>query len=129
MIVAILSLIALLAAADPDDGLAKKMLPIYVKEISEYSLAVEAAPKKELELKKEPVFEWSNPVRSGVQQGVVFLWLRAQRPAAVGCIFSEPEGRLKGRKVIHEFHALDREKLLVSRPADAMNEWKPQAGL
>jgi hypothetical protein len=30
--------------------------------------------------------------------------------------------------LFHEFHALDREKLLVNRP-DALNEWKPQAGL
>jgi hypothetical protein len=30
---------------------------------------------------------------------------------------------------MHEFHALDREKLLVRRPAGALNEWKPQAGL
>jgi hypothetical protein len=124
-----LSLILLLATADPDDGLAKKMLPIYVKEISEYSLAVASAPKKPLELKKEPVFEWSNPVRQGVQQGVLFLWLRDGRPAALGCIFSEPEGRLKGRKVIHEFHALDRDRLLVSRPSGALNEWKPETGL
>jgi hypothetical protein len=98
----ILSLILVLAADDPADSLAKKMLPIYVKEISEYSLAVESAPKKELELKKEPVFEWSNPIRTeGVQQGVVFLWLRDGRPSALGCIFSEPEGMLKGRKVIN----------------------------
>jgi len=125
----ILSLLLALAAADPDTSLAKKMLPIYVKEISEYSMAVESAPKKELELKKEPIFDWSNPVRQGVQQGVVFLWLRDNgRPAVLGCIFSEPEGRLKGRKVVHEFHALDTEKLLVSRPK-ALNEWKPQAGL
>src|SRR5262249_11684160 len=77
---------------------------------------------------KEPVFEWSNPVRSGVQQGVVFLWLRDGRPAALGCIFSQPAPRLKGRRVFHEFHALDRDKLVVSRP-HALNEWKPQAGL
>jgi hypothetical protein len=127
--VSILNLILLLAPADPDDGLAKKMLPIYRKEIAEYSLAVESAPNKQLELRKEPIFDWSNPVRQGVQQGVVFLWLRDGRPAAFGCIFSEPEGRLKGRKVIHEFHALDRDKLLVSRPSGALNEWKPQAGL
>jgi hypothetical protein len=119
----------LVLAADADDGLAKKMLPLYRKEISQYSLAVESAPKKELELRKEPVLEWSNPIRQGVQQGVIFLWLRDGRPAAVGCIFSEPEGRLKGRKVIHEFHALDREKLLVSRPEGALNEWKPEVGL
>jgi hypothetical protein len=127
--VGVLNLILLLAAADPDDGVAKQMLPVDVKEASEYTMAVESAPKQALELKKEPVFEWSNPVRSGVQQGVVFLWLRDSRPAALGSIFSEPEGRLRGRKVIHEFHALDPEKLIVTRPKEALNEWKPEAGL
>jgi hypothetical protein len=124
-----LSLILVLAAADADDGLAKKMLPIYLKEAAEYSLAVESAPGKALERTREPVFEWSNPARLGLQQGVVFLWLRDGRPAALGCIFSHPTPRLPGgRKVVHEFHALDTEKLLVSRP-NALNDWKPQAGL
>jgi hypothetical protein len=117
------------AADDAAEATAKKMLPIYVREAGEYAIAAESAPKAPLDLKKEPVFEWSNPVRSGNQQGVVFLWLRDGRPAAMGCIFSEPEGRHKGRKVIHEFHALDREKLVVTRPGEPLNEWKPQAGL
>jgi hypothetical protein len=125
---ALVSLILVLAAADPDDGLAKKMLPVYVKNASDYSMAVESAPEKKLELKKEPVFEWSNPVRGQHQQGVVFLWLRDGRPAALGSIWSEPDRDLSGRRVFHEFHALDREKLLVNRP-DGFNEWKPQAGL
>jgi hypothetical protein len=124
----LLSLILVLAADDPVENLAKQMLPLYVKDASEYSLAVESAPKKELELKKEPIFEWSNPVRERLQQGVIFLWLRDGRPAALGCIFSNPDDKLPGRRVTHEFHALDREKLLVSRPG-ALNEWKPQAGL
>ena len=124
-----LSLALLLAAAEPDDGLAKKMLPIYAKEAGEYTMAVASDPKKPLELKKEPVFEWSNPVREGVQQGVVFVWLRDGRPAAMGCFFSEHEGRHMGRKVMHEFHALDSEKLVVTRPKGALNEWKPEAGL
>ena len=124
-----LSLTLLLTAAEPDDGLAKKMLPIYVREAAEYSIAVESEPKKNLELKKEPIFEWSNPVREGLQQGVLFLWLRDGRPSTLGCFFSEPEGRHKGRKVMHEFHALDPEKLLVTRPEGALNEWKPEAGL
>lgn len=126
----ILSFLLLLPGADPDDSLAKKMLPIYVKEASEYSIAVESAPKKELELTKEPIFEWSNPVRSSVQQGVVFLWRRDGRPAALGCFFSQPTNALggRGRQVFHEFHALDAEKLVVNRP-NALNEWKPQAGL
>src|SRR5262245_34838227 len=90
-------------AADPDEGLAKQMLPVYVKEASEYSIAVESAPKQALELKKEPVFEWSNPVRPGLQQGVIFLWLRDGRPAALGSIFSQPATNLPGRRIIHEF--------------------------
>ena len=113
----------------PAEALAKTMLPTYVREAAEYAIAVESAPKQALDFKKEPVFEWSNPTREGVQQGVVFLWLRDGRPAALGCVFSEPEGRHRGRKVMHEFHALDPEKLLVTRPKGALNEWVPQAGL
>jgi hypothetical protein len=126
--VAILNLILLLAADEPVESLAKKMLPIYVKEAAEYSLAVESAPKRALELKKEPVFEWTNPIRSSLQQGVIFLWLRDGRPAAIGGIFSQMDPKLPGRRVIHEFHALDRDKLLVNR-TKALNEWKPRAGL
>jgi hypothetical protein len=123
----ILSLMLVLAADDPGEGLAKRMLPIYVKEAESYSLAVESAPKQALEFKKEPVFEWSNPVRSGLQQGVVFLWLRDGRPAALGCVFSSPHATLPGRQITHELHALDTEKLLVKR--DEFNQWKPLAGL
>jgi hypothetical protein len=124
----LLSLMLVLAADEPVEGLAKKMLPFYVQEAAEYTMAVESAPKQALAFKKEPVFEWSNPVRSRLQLGAVFLWLRDGRPAALGCIFSNPDPKLPGRRVFHEFHALDTEKLLVSRP-NALNEWRPQAGL
>lgn len=123
----ILSLLLIMAVDKADDGLSKKMLPIYVKEVEAYSLAVESDPKKALKLKKEPVFEWSNPIRNQVQQGTVFLWLRDGRPAALACIFSHPHDKLPGRKINHELHALDREKLVVKR--DEYNQWKPQAGL
>ncbi len=121
-----LSLILVLAATDPVENLAKKMLPIYVKEASEYSIAVESASDQRLELKKEPVFEWLNPARQA-QQGAVFLWLRDGRPAALACIFSNADDKLPGRKIMHEFHALDPEKLIVKR--EGYNQWKPQAGL
>src|SRR5262245_20290887 len=114
-----LSLLLALAAANPEDGLAKRMLPVYVREVAEYSLAVESAPKKALELRREPIFEWTNPIRSTPQQGVIFLWLRDGRPAAVGCVFSQTDDSLPGRRVFHELHALDAEKLLVTRPAGA----------
>jgi hypothetical protein len=114
---ALLSLFLVLAADDPTGSVARKMLPIYVKEVEAYSLAVESDPRKSLELRKEPVFEWSNPIRNGVQQGVLFLWLRDGRPAALACIFSHPHEKLPGRKINHELHALDPEKLLVQRDA------------
>jgi hypothetical protein len=124
-----LGLALLLVAADPADGLAKKMLPVYAGEAETYSIAVAADPKKPLELKKEPVLEWLNPAREGVQQGAVFLWLRDGRPAALGCFFSSPRPKMEGREVVHELHALDPEKLVVSRPKGALHEWKPEAGL
>lgn len=124
----ILGLMLVLAADDPGHGLAKQMLPIYRKEIAEYSIAVESDLKKRLELKKEPILEWSNPVRPTQSQGVVFLWLREGRAAALGCIFSQPGSQPKTRRIIHELHALDREKLLVSRP-EGSNPWMPRAGL
>ena len=97
-------------ADDSVETLAKKMRPIYVQEASDYTIAVESAPKKALELKKEPVFEWSNPTREGLQQGVVFIWLRDGRPAAIGSIFSQPHDKPAGRQIMHEFHLLDPEK-------------------
>jgi hypothetical protein len=117
----------LLAAAQPDTGLGKKLLPLYLKDAEAYSVAVESAPKKALELKKEPVLEWVNPARGGGQYGAVFLWLRDGRPAALACIFSDQHPKLPGRQVNHELHALDPQKLVVTR--DAYNQWKPQAGL
>jgi hypothetical protein len=128
----VLSLMLLVPGADdPSDTLAKKMLPVYVKEASDYSFTIETAAKvkKELEFKKEPIFEWSNTTREGLQQGVVFLWLRDGRPAAIGSIFSQPHEKPVGRQIMHEFHALDTEKLIVTRPKETLNEWKPKAGL
>jgi hypothetical protein len=127
--VLLMCLLLVPGADDPVEALAKKMLPVYVKEASDYTIVAASAPTKPLELKKEPVFEWSNPTREGLQQGVVFIWLRDGRPAAIGSIFSQPQDKPAGRQVIHEFHLLDPDKLTVTRPKGVLNEWKPQAGL
>jgi len=123
----ILALLLMLPADEPVDSLSKKMLPIYVREAEDYKIAVESASDKPLALKKEPIFEWSNPTRGLGQQGSVFLWLRDGRPAALGCIFSEQDMKLPGRQIVHELHALDPEKLVVTRSGD--NQWKPKTGL
>lgn len=126
VILSILSTASSLIAADPDSGLAKKMFPIYRADAEMYSMSVESVPTKMLELKKEPIFEWANPTRHD-QQGVVFLWLRDGRPAALASVFSHPNEKYPGRQIMHELHALDSEKLLVKR--DSYHQWKPQAGL
>lgn len=109
-----LCFLLLAAAAEPDDAVARKMLPVYVREAAEYTIAVESAPKKPLEPKKDPVFEWLNPARN-TQHGMEFVWLRDGRPAALGCFFSAPRPQYNGRAVMHELHALDPEKLVVKR--------------
>jgi hypothetical protein len=121
-----LCLLLMPAAAEPVDGLSKKMLPIYLNEAEAYSLSIESAPKQAVELKKEPVFEWLNPARN-TQQGAIFLWLRDGRPAALACMFSYPHHKYPGRVIMHELHALDSEKLVVKR--DEYNQWKPEVGL
>ena len=118
-----------LAADDPGKDLAKAMLPIFQKEAAEYTFALETIPKKPLEWKKEPVYEWSNPTAKGQMNGAVYLWLRDGRPAVFGCIFSQPHDTPLGRQLIHEMHALDTDTLTVARPPEALNEWKPRAGL
>jgi hypothetical protein len=127
--VLLLCLLLVPGADEPADALAKKMFPVYVKDAGDYSIALASEPKKPLEFKKEPVFEWSNPTREGLQQGVVFVWLRDGRPAAIGSIFSQAHAKPPGRQIVHEFHALDPERLVVTRSKEALNEWKPQAGL
>jgi hypothetical protein len=125
----LLTLLLSAGADQPLDALAKKMLPVYAREAAEYTIAVESAPDKPLDLKKDAVFEWSNPIREGLQQGVVYLWLQDGRPAALASIFSQPTEKPAGRQLNHEFHALAPEKLLVTRPAGVLNQWTPRAGL
>ncbi len=121
--------LALALIARPDDGLAKKMLPILTREAEAYSIAAEADPKKPLELRKDLVYEWSNPTPKGDMHGAVFLWLRDGRAAAFGCIFSQPHDAPAGHQIVHEMHALDPDPLVVTRPPGSLNEWTPRAGL
>ena len=102
------------------------MLPIYVKEAETYSIAVESGPKKALELKKEPVFEWLNPAREH-QQGAVFLWLRDGRPAALG-VHLLPPAPQAARPGGHARTARARPRE-AGGEAGRADQWKPEAGL
>jgi hypothetical protein len=68
---------------------------------AEYEIRV-AGDDKPLELRREPVLRWSNPV-AGEVHGNVFLWTRDGRPLVVGALFKwfSPNTHMA-----HEFHSL-----------------------
>jgi hypothetical protein len=69
---------------------------------AEYEIEVGEASPARLELKREPVFRWSNPVVGDIH-GNVFVWTRGARPLAVGSFFHYFSAR---PTMEHEFHSL-----------------------
>jgi hypothetical protein len=72
----------------------------------EYEIRV-GDDNRPLELKREPVLQWSNPVAGDVH-GNVFLWTRDGRPLVVASLFKwfSPKTNME-----HEFHSLAEEPL------------------
>ncbi len=76
-----------------------------------------------LELRKQPIYEWTNPVRAAQQVGLVFLWTTRGRAEAVGTIFSSTAGPMRG--FTHEFHSLSMGTLYVDRRGTHDATWTP----
>jgi len=114
----------------PDPGAAApkaradRFLAIDTDDAASYAIYRDADRKKKLELRREPIFRWSNPIAAGGQVGDVFVWTFRGRPEAVATIFSHPHegGR---RTVCHELHSLSGAVLVVDR--DSPHRWVPQA--
>lgn len=68
---------------------------------AEYEIRV-AGDDKPLDLCREPVLRWSNPVQGEVH-GNVFLWTREGRPLVVGSLF---KWFSRFNHMSHEFHSL-----------------------
>lgn len=84
---------------------------------------------EELKLVTNPVLKWSQPVRGG-QDGAVYLWLQADRPAVIGTFFIWPNGDTNFG-ISHELHALTSDRLrgdwrkeIRWRPGDPALPWK-----
>lgn len=127
MIASLLMALALGQAASPDDkpepGRLKALLALHEADADQFAIFKDAARTQRLALRREPVYRWTNPTRSGGQEGDVFLWTDKGRPEAVGCIFSHPEeGRV--RVVCHELHSLSTGTLTVDR--ESSNRWEPR---
>jgi hypothetical protein len=117
-------------AAGPESGQAAKakrefLLDLYVKEAESYTIYRDASQKEQLELRHEPVYVWTNPVREGEQYGSVFVWTYRGRAEVIGTFFSFPP---KGtRSLYHEFHSLSLSVLEVVHPAKQEGGWVPEA--
>ena len=113
-------------AKDPDGSqrLARtkrdRLMEIYVGDAAEYTIYRDASRKERVELRREPVYVWTNPVRTHGQDGAVFVWTCRGRPEALGCFFSFPA--TGPRRLYHEFHSLSLSVLDVQRARKACPE-------
>jgi hypothetical protein len=102
----------------------QRLLELHTNDAGTYSIYRDAKRTQKLELRREPVYRWTNPTRVGGQVGEVLVWTYRGRPEVVGSIFSHPSG--DGRRVMcHELHSLSLEVLVVDR--EASEQWVPQA--
>jgi hypothetical protein len=102
----------------------RRLLELHTNDAASYSIYRDVRRTQKLELRREPVYRWTNPTRVGGQVGEVFVWTYRGRPEVVGSMFSHPSG--DGRRVIcHELHSLSPAVLVVDR--EAPEQWVPQA--
>jgi hypothetical protein len=107
-----------------DRSRSARLLELHEKDAASYAIYRDAARKERLELRREPIYRWSNPTRVGGQEGDVFLWTDRGRPEVVASIFSHPHEKDQ-RCVCHELHSLSEAVLVVDR--DSPNRWEPRA--
>jgi hypothetical protein len=100
----------------------ERLLAIYGDDAASYTIYRDASRKEKLELQPDPVYVWTNPTRSGGQDGAVFVWTWRGRAEVVGCIFSNPA--TGPRDLNHEFQSLATTVLDVTRPPP--HTWTPE---
>lgn len=103
-----------------------RLLALHLKEAREYSIYRDSENKQKLTLLEDPVYLWTNPLRTQGQSGAVFLWTYRGRPEVLGTFFSHP-GMENQRWVHHELHSLSRSVIHPQRKA--ANQWQPRAGI
>ncbi|MDB5350349.1 MAG: hypothetical protein JWN86_1596 [Planctomycetota bacterium] len=132
----LLAIPALCGQAPAPDGGAAKETPeviakakrekchrIYLEEAKGYAIYRDRTRAEKLELKREPVYVWTNPIRGGEQDGEVYVWTNRGRAEVIGTFFSYPG--TGPRNLNHELHSLATTVLDVNRPG--ANTWTPLA--
>jgi len=102
----------------------RQLLELHTSDAASFSIYRDVERTQKLELRREPVYRWTNPTRVGGQVGEVFVWTYRGRPEVVGSIFSHPAADNQ-RVICHELHSLSLAVLVVDRKAP--EQWVPQA--
>jgi hypothetical protein len=103
----------------------ERLLEIYAGEAAEYTIYRDSSRNERVELQREPVYVWTNPVRTGGQDGAVYVWTCRGRAEVLGCFFSYPANG--PRQLSHEFHSLSLSVLQVDRAGTHPKRWTPRA--
>jgi hypothetical protein len=102
-----------------------RLLEIYLGEAAEYTIYRDATRKERVKLRREPVYVWTNPVRTRGQDGACYVWTCEGRAEVFGCFFSFPA--IGPRMLYHEFHSLSPSVLDVQRAGSHAQTWTPLA--
>ncbi len=118
-------LLCLVSHATDPAMVRSQLLKLHLDDAAGYSISRDVARLERAELRREPVYVWTNPVRASQQDGAVFISTYRGRPEAIGSIFSAPSN--KNRSVNHEFHSLSLLPLVVTRDGEHAETWAPEA--
>jgi hypothetical protein len=121
----VLPLLFALAFDEPEAARKDRLFKLHQGDALEYTIYRDASKKEKLEFRKEPVYVWTNPVRTSQQDGLVFIWTGRGRPEAIGTIFSSTAGDKRG--LTHEFHSLSLSTLDVRRAGAHDHFWTPKS--
>jgi hypothetical protein len=70
------------------------LLQIDTTNAAEYTIHRDTSRREKVELRRDPVDAWTNPIRKGAQDGAVFVWTCPGRAEVIGSIFrSRPTDR------------------------------------
>ena len=103
----------------------ERLLEIYASEAREYTIYRDATHKERVELRPEPVYVWTNPVRSKGQDGVVYVWTCRGGAEVLSSFFSFPA--TGPRSMAHEFQSLSLSALDVEHAGTPARPWTPLA--
>ncbi len=109
----------------PPKSRGERLLALHLEDAASYAIYRDPAKAERLELRREPIYRWSNPTRVGGQEGDVFVWTYRGRPEVVASIFSHSLQGRAGRLLCHELHSLSDAVLIVDR--DSPNRREPRA--